>query len=186
MFRETITAAPKFTNTSFDAPGLVLKVPQGAEDDEAPNILEILRDPDHSDDDGRTNVVEWLPTGQLEINASSGGDAAAIVVRSGDTNELVRFQAQSVAIEANLNTTMEPEAFYVNKAIGGGFGTLPDPTISMYKRGMFKFSGSTPADGDVATASCFMYFDSTNGAAKVKWKGKTLDGTVVTGEVALI
>lgn len=39
---------------------------------------------------------------------------------------------------------------------------------------------SLPADGDLAAAEVAWWFDSTNGAAKVKYKGKQNDGTVVT------
>lgn len=42
-----------------------------------------------------------------------------------------------------------------------------------------------PADGDIQPGECFEWFDPTNGAAKRKWKGKSLDGTVVAGETAL-
>lgn len=44
---------------------------------------------------------------------------------------------------------------------------------------------AAPADGDIQSGQCFMFFDSSNGAAKVKFKGKSADGTVVAGEVAL-
>jgi hypothetical protein len=44
---------------------------------------------------------------------------------------------------------------------------------------------SAPADGDLNANELALWFDSSNGAAKLKLKGKTADGTVVTGEVAL-
>lgn len=46
-------------------------------------------------------------------------------------------------------------------------------------------NNSAPADGDIAPGQCFEWFDATNGAARRCWKGKTADGTVVSGEVAL-
>lgn len=44
---------------------------------------------------------------------------------------------------------------------------------------------SAPADGDIAAGDVVLWFDKTNGAAKLKIKAKQADGTVVAGEVAL-
>lgn len=44
---------------------------------------------------------------------------------------------------------------------------------------------TAPADADLAAGEVCFYFDSTNGAAKLKIKGKSANGTVVAGEVAL-
>jgi hypothetical protein len=44
---------------------------------------------------------------------------------------------------------------------------------------------SAPADGDLVAGDLRTWFDQTNGAAKVMWKGKTADGTVVTGSLNL-
>ena len=44
---------------------------------------------------------------------------------------------------------------------------------------------AAPADGDVATSELALWFDNTNGNAFAMFKGKTVDGTVVTGSVAL-
>jgi hypothetical protein len=44
---------------------------------------------------------------------------------------------------------------------------------------------SAPADGSLAAGEMAIWFDSTNGAAKLKVKAKQADGTVKTGEVAL-
>lgn len=46
-------------------------------------------------------------------------------------------------------------------------------------------SSSAPADGDLLAGECIQYYDSTNGAAKVRWKAKSADGTVVTGSTNL-
>lgn len=44
---------------------------------------------------------------------------------------------------------------------------------------------SAPADGELVAGECAWWFDSSNGAAKVMFKGKSADGTVVTGSVSL-
>jgi hypothetical protein len=46
--------------------------------------------------------------------------------------------------------------------------------------------GSTaPADGELAAGECRLYFDSTNGAPKLRMKAKQANGTVVAGSVNL-
>lgn len=44
---------------------------------------------------------------------------------------------------------------------------------------------TAPADATLAAGDLSVWFDQTDGAAKVKFKGKSADGTVVVGEVAL-
>lgn len=44
---------------------------------------------------------------------------------------------------------------------------------------------SAPADGDIATGEAAIWFDQTNGAAKLMVKAKQADGTVKTGSVSL-
>lgn len=45
--------------------------------------------------------------------------------------------------------------------------------------------GSAPADDDIQYGQCAIWFDATNGAAKVKFKARQANGTIRTGEVAL-
>jgi hypothetical protein len=48
------------------------------------------------------------------------------------------------------------------------------------------FAGTTaPADNDLAAGQFALYWDSSNGASKLKIKGKSANGTVVTGSVSL-
>lgn len=42
-----------------------------------------------------------------------------------------------------------------------------------------------PADSDIAPNQLFLWFNPTNGASKLMLKGKSANGTVVEGEVAL-
>jgi hypothetical protein len=44
---------------------------------------------------------------------------------------------------------------------------------------------SAPADGDLAAGELALWFDQTDGAAKLMIKAKSADGTVAVGEVAL-
>jgi hypothetical protein len=44
---------------------------------------------------------------------------------------------------------------------------------------------AAPADAELAAGECAMWFDDTNGAAKVMFKAKQADGTVRTGSVVL-
>lgn len=44
---------------------------------------------------------------------------------------------------------------------------------------------AAPSDGEIAAGELVLWFDPTNGAAKVMWKAKQADGTVRTGSVSL-
>ncbi|MDQ8050735.1 hypothetical protein [Luteibacter sp.] len=50
---------------------------------------------------------------------------------------------------------------------------------------IFTALNTVPADADIAAGQCFLWFDSTNGAAKLMIKAKQADGTVRSGSVAL-
>jgi hypothetical protein len=63
-------------------------------------------------------------------------------------------------------------------------GDNPLSTIS--ENGYFTTrKNSAPADAELAAGEVALWFDSTNGASKLKIKGKSANGTVATGEVAL-
>ena len=60
------------------------------------------------------------------------------------------------------------------------------PLFLVNKDGAFATkANSAPADGDISAGQMFIWFDSTNGSAKLKVKAKQADGTVKTGEIAL-
>lgn len=59
------------------------------------------------------------------------------------------------------------------------FSTLPVGTAVVVT------DTTAPASADIAPNQLFIWFDATDGAAKLMFKGKSADGTVVVGEVAL-
>lgn len=61
------------------------------------------------------------------------------------------------------------------------------PGIALNQNGAFRIVGShaAPADGDVNAGDMYLWFDQTNGAAKLMVKAKSANGTVVAGSVAL-
>jgi hypothetical protein len=70
--------------------------------------------------------------------------------------------------------------FVVHDGATGEIGLIIDaqgrPALSVH---------SAPADGGIDTGAVSLWFDQTNGAAKLMVKGKQEDGTVVTGSVSL-
>jgi hypothetical protein len=61
-------------------------------------------------------------------------------------------------------------------------GVWPGPT---YLVGPRTNTHTAPADGTLAAGDLIMWFDQTNGASKAMFKGKSANGTVVTGSVNL-
>lgn len=51
--------------------------------------------------------------------------------------------------------------------------------------GIFNNLNSAPADGDLAVGECALWFDKTDGAAKLMIKAKQNDGTVKTASISL-
>lgn len=79
---------------------------------------------------------------------------------------------------------------------GAGYGVeaaspgADKPSLILWDEGfnneVFRFFGHTaPADAAIPSGVLGVYFDQTNGAAKLKFKGKSANGTVVVGEVDL-
>lgn len=52
-------------------------------------------------------------------------------------------------------------------------------------RALFVSKNAAPADAELAAGQLALWFDSTNGAARLMLKGKSANGTVVTGNVTL-
>lgn len=64
--------------------------------------------------------------------------------------------------------------------------TLDTEMAAIYKSGYLLIDDhSAPSDGSLTAGQAVLWFDQTNGAGKLKIKGKTANGTVVAGEVAL-
>jgi hypothetical protein len=107
------------------------------------------------------------------------GNNPQVYVQEGDNGEYVSFGGQGIGLSTRA-ASAEKEAIWASSLDTGL------RTVALWKAGMVMFSGVVPADGDIPPGGvCFMYFDSTNGAAKIKFKGKTLNGTVVTGTLNL-
>lgn len=56
---------------------------------------------------------------------------------------------------------------------------------ALHADGPLATKGDEPSDGSISAGKVFIWFDDTNGAASVNFKGKTADGTVVGATVAL-
>lgn len=57
--------------------------------------------------------------------------------------------------------------------------------LAMVSKAIGTELNAAPADASLSAGEVALWFDQTNGAAKLKIKGKSADGTVVTGDVAL-
>jgi hypothetical protein len=73
------------------------------------------------------------------------------------------------------------------KRVASFFAHNAGSEASGFLRGGYFFTklSAAPADAELAAGELALWFDKTNGAAKLKIKGKSANGTVVQGEVAL-
>lgn len=105
---------------------------------------------------GSGNGIQWNGTG-------TDGDQS-FNVRVGPVGE--SFSA--FTIYSDGSTEFRKDAYF-------------DQTI--HATGAISTKGTEPADGDINNGECSWWFDSSNGAAKVMFKGKTADGTVVEASI---
>jgi hypothetical protein len=77
--------------------------------------------------------------------------------------------------------------YYLDTASGALYGPKTSGAWGnpIYVTGVRTNLNAAPADGSLAAGDLVMWFDKTNGAAKAMFKGKTANGTVVTGSVPL-
>lgn len=122
------------------------------------------------DDGGGFQAVD--PTGALLFNVAPTG-GVQIFMQTGSSSTPLTVQAQDGA-SYPLYIAPTGEVWL------GNFAAKVDAA------GRYSTSAhSAPADGDIADGEMTIWFDQTNGAAKLKIKAKQANGTVVTGEVAL-
>lgn len=117
----------------------------------------ILSDVDAYNDSG--NGVKWVGTG-------TDGEQY-LLVRVGPVGEHVN----ALTIYSDGTSEFAMDAY---------FDAAVNATTAVSTK-----ASAAPADADIQSGQVFMFFDSTNGSAKVKFKGKSANGTVVAGEVAL-
>jgi hypothetical protein len=73
----------------------------------------------------------------------------------------------------------------VTGSTGQFIGVVQDAAGQMRPVVLVLTNHSAPADGTIAAGDCALWFDQTNGAAKLMVKAKQADGTVRTGSLAL-
>jgi hypothetical protein len=100
------------------------------------------------------------------------------------TIKRIRFRRGTAASWTSDNPTLAtPEPGYETdtKQLKIGDGSTPWNDL-----GYFPYYRITePSDSSVKVGGMVLWFDPTNGAAKLKIKAKTLNGTVVVGELPL-
>lgn len=124
------------------------------------------------DDDENTNVV---------FDVDAGGQ---VTIREQDDASLATAALRIIG--ANIAT----DKLAVTKA---GTGTLlavvdtgAQPAVVVGSPAFLRIDRTTaPDDAAISASQLALWFDDTNGAAKLMIKGKTANGTVVEGEVAL-
>ena len=116
----------------------------------------------------------------VQSHAASGGTLARAILTEGGT---VEFQSGNAgAIGLILKAAASPTADRLQVMDSDG-ATIP---LRINKNGyMLVANTSAPADAELSAGQMALWFDSTNGAAKLKVKAKQANGAVVAGEVAL-
>lgn len=135
-----------------------------------------------------SDPAETALTIQLPTDA---GDEDAVQFAMIDENgiPIVRFFADGGAV---FNAVQWGGEFLCQLAANRDFKVFTDgsPALLVGGDGLTRLKPivtqtSAPDDSALASGQVALWFDQTDGAAKLKIKGKSADGTVVSGEVAL-
>jgi hypothetical protein len=137
----------------------------------------------HTDDTNPALTVTAGATGTQGVAVAVDPSVPALKVRGLNADGIV-----AVSNDFNANTASVSSSSIELKAAGGAISRYePDFTknISLRPDGLWISVNAGPADGDLAAGFAAIWFDKTNGAAKLMVKAKQADGTVVTGSLAL-
>jgi hypothetical protein len=163
---------------------------------EGPNTLIINTDHD-TNPNGDNPLITVSDTG-IEMLAPNSG-VNIFISESEGNGSIAMSPGQGFVVRASDTTPAMFSGAWAS-------GTDPDPLLGALVELQGKVSGvlgkvgdlkvtaggylviarnSAPADASLAAGDLALWFDQTNGAAKLMLKGKSANGTVVTGNVAL-
>jgi hypothetical protein len=137
------------------------------------------------------NLTEWNNS-SAQTMARVASDGTFILATPG-VGTAVALYAGSTVNRAEINTLA---AAYVGLVVKGATSQTADlqqwqnsvgAVLTRFNKGgtLVTKVNAAPVDGDLAAGECSWWFDPANGAAKAMFKGKTLDGTVVTASIPL-
>lgn len=138
--------------------------------------------------DGSAHLdLSRVNTGKIRINGASGATEPAIILghTQGTADNLCITFVSSISAGVICG---------IDQGVSGQTGNLREwrnnlgvVLSSISENGYFMTRrNAAPVDGELAAGEMGVWFDSTDGAGKLKVKAKTANGTVVTGELPLI
>ena len=150
------------------------------------NILEIYPNPNEVNE---TNVI-MDRYGNLYLSSGGTWDEAKVQLQDANLGQVHLDSWDGVIIAPSRSSAT---AILVNNQTGGAHtgdslrvvGSNGD-ILTIDPNGYLLIANhAAPADGALAAGECALWFDQTNGAAKLMIKAKQANGTVVTGSVNL-
>jgi len=126
-------------------------------------------------------------TNGLEVDTTAHTDALKVVGAAGQANDLFSAYDNSANQLLQLDSAGGLYLAGGNFAVyGSGFTPLlcaVSTTTARFQVPPVIAVNAAPADVALAAGQCALWFDQTNGAAKLMMKAKQADGTVKTGSV---
>lgn len=125
-------------------------------------------------------------TGIWTLLSTGGGNltVGATAIGTGADGSVLLQEAGVLAEDANLTWDATNGLTVAKPLAVTGKATVSDDGI--FGGQVFIAANAAPADGDLAAGQMAIWFDDTNGAAKLMIKAKQADGTVKTGSVDVI
>jgi hypothetical protein len=132
----------------------------------------------HADEHGATVSLDGLSQGFVVQHRTPGSGGYVTVSANGG----VAINTREGSSESPLSIAAEGGSYITSIRIDGSIETgMPIHANA----GIVIWTPGAPADGDISASECALWFDDTNGAAKLMVKAKSANGTVVTGSVNL-
>lgn len=125
--------------------------------------------------------------GVVLVGKSIGGIQALVtdVDAYNNSGNGVQWVGTGTDGEQSLTVRVGPVGSHVNALNIYSDGSSEFAGVVYFDQNVNLTAQAAPADVDINAGQVFVYFDSTDGAAKIGFKGKSADGTVVAGNVAL-
>jgi len=135
-----------------------------------------------------SKALEFLTTGSsnVGIGGNSGGNNAtgnsnvALGVSAGPSVDALE---NTIAVGVGATVAASNRAVIGNSSIVDVFFGSETAASNTRQKRVFIVGTTAPADGDLAANQCALWFDPTNGAAKLMIKSKQADGSVKTGSL---
>lgn len=128
---------------------------------------------------GNGNVVIGFDGGFIEEGSNNVAIGSDLFNYTGPTSDL----SNTTCLGSGAQATASNRVVLGNADVLDAYFGSESAAANTHQKRVFIVGTTAPADGDLAANQCALWFDPTDGAAKLMVKAKQADGSVKTGAV---